>query len=119
MTEAAAGHEILKKIDPQTLPPHCREALVEQQAIGEYLYRTFVSTVNLIRFLKAKEAGGDNRSKLVEAARDELENTKSARTIYERAPYLSHHLRLDMGANESIKMIGAKVELLEKYLATT
>jgi hypothetical protein len=119
MTEAAAGHEILKKIDPQSLPPHCREALIEQQAIGEYLYRTFVSTVNLIRFLKAKEAGGDNRAKLVEAAKDELENTKSARTIYERAPYLSHHLRLDMGAHESIRMIDAKVELLEKYLATT
>jgi hypothetical protein len=116
MTEAAAGHEILKKLDPQKLPPHCREALVEQQAIGEYLYRTFVSTVNLIRFLKAKEAAGDNRAELALAAKDELENTKSARTIYERAPYLSHHLRLDLGANESIKMIDAKVALLEEFL---
>jgi hypothetical protein len=116
MTESAAGHEILKKLNAEKLPHHCREALIEQQAIGEYLYRTFRTTVNLTRFFRTKEAGGD-RAKLIEVAQDELQNSRDARTIYERAPYLSHHLRLDMGANESVRMIDAKVKLLEEFLS--
>jgi hypothetical protein len=105
--EAARGHAILAKLDAASLPPHCRDELVEQQAIGELLYRTFRTTVNLIRFLRQRD---------VAIATDELENTRAARTIYERAPYLSHHLRLDVGVNESVKMIDAKLKLLEAFL---
>ena len=36
--------------------------------------------------------------------------------MYEVAPQLSHHLRLDVGVNESVKMIDAKVALLKEYL---
>jgi hypothetical protein len=108
MTSSASGYEILSKLDPRKLPPHCREELIEQQCLGELLYRTFRTTVNLIRFL---------RQRTHEVAKDELENTRAARTIYERAPYLSHHLRLDVGVDESMKMIDEKVRLLEEFLA--
>jgi len=114
--ESVAGYKILRKLDLAKLPPHCREELIEQQAVGECLYRTFRTTVNVIRFLRAKEQGGDNGAALQEIAKDELENTRAARTIYQRAPYLSHHLRLDVGVNESVKMIDAKLALLEGFL---
>jgi hypothetical protein len=113
--ESAGGYEILKKLDPATVPAHCREPLLEQQAIGEYLYRTFRTTVNVTQFLRVKEKGGDNRAALVAIAQDELANARDARTIFERAPYLSHHLRLDVGVNESVKMIDAKAALLEEF----
>lgn len=113
---SAAGYELLSKFDASKLPPHCRDELFEQQAIGELLYRTFCTTVNTIRFLRAKEKGGDNRASLVKIAKEELKNTRAARRIYEVAPYLSHHLRLDIGVNESVKMIDTKVKLLEEFL---
>ena len=114
--ESAAGYDILKKLDSAALPAHCREPLLEQQAIGEFLYRTFRTTVNVIHFLRAKEKGGDNRAALVAIAQDERTNARDARTIFERAPYISHHLRLDVGVNESVKMIDAKVKLLDEFL---
>ncbi len=114
--ESAAGYEILKKLDPQTLRPHCRDELIEQQAIGEYLYRTFRTTVNVIQFLRTREKGGDNRTPLAAIAKDEMENTRAARRMYEVAPFLSHHLRLDVGVNESVKMIDVKATLLTEFL---
>ncbi len=111
---AARGHEVLKAIDAEKYPPHVREEIVEQQAIGEYLYRTYRATVNTIAFLRAKEAG--KRESLPAIAQDELENTVAARTIYERAPWLNHNLRLDLGAPDSLAMIDEKTRLLQLFL---
>jgi hypothetical protein len=111
---AARGCDVLKTIDPEKHPPHVREEIVEQQALGEYLYRTYRATVNTIAFLRAKEAG--QRDELAAIARDELENAQSARSIYQRAPWLNHNLRLDMGGPDSLAMIDAKVRLLQAFL---
>jgi retron-type reverse transcriptase len=99
-----------------------REELIEQQAIGEYLYRTFRATVNTIRFVRRVEEVGGKREtikpELVEIAKDELENARAARKTYEIAPWLSHKLRLDVGINDSLVMIDEKIRLLEGYVTS-
>ncbi len=118
---ARAGHEVLAKIDAPAQPPTVREEVIEQQALGEYLYRTFVATVNTIRFIRAVEvAKGDRqsiRAQLVEIASDELANARAARRIYDAAPWLNHKLRLDVGAPDSLAMIEEKVRLLEAFVS--
>jgi hypothetical protein len=117
---ARRGHEILTSIDASKLPPHEAAEIAEQKSIGEYLYRTFVATVNTIRFLRlVEEAKGDRaaiRPKLAEIATDELANAKSARKVYESAPWLNHKLRLDVGMPDSLAMIDEKIRLLETFL---
>jgi hypothetical protein len=117
---AAAGYDILKTIDPDKFPQHVKDELIEQQAIGEYLYRTYRATVNTIRFIRLiEEAKGDRnaiRDQLLPIAKDELENAQLARKVYERAPWLNHKLRLDMGGPDSLAMIDEKVRLLETYV---
>jgi hypothetical protein len=118
--EASKGYDVLKAINPGQHPPHVRDELVEQQAIGEYLYRTFRATVNTIRFVWLIErAGGDRqkiRGELVPIATDELDNVRAARGIYEKAPWLNHNLRLDVGVNDSLAMLDEKIRLLEAFL---
>jgi len=111
---AKAGYDILQSIDTTPLAPHIRSEVIEQYAIGEYLYRQFRTTVNVIRFLRAKEQSQTNDLKPI--AKDELENTRAARAVYEKAPWLSHHLRLDLAMNPSIQMIDAKIALLEAFI---
>jgi hypothetical protein len=108
---SATGHEILSKIPLDPLQPACREEVAEQQAIGEYLYRTFRTTGNVMRFLSAVP---ESR---VEIAKDEIENTRCARDVYVRTPWLNHALRLDVGAPDSIAMIDEKLKLLEAFIA--
>jgi hypothetical protein len=78
------------------------------------LYRSYRATVNTIRFLRLKEA--DKAAELPAIARDELENAQGARSVYERAPWLNHNLRLDMGGPDSLAMIDEKVRLLQAFL---
>jgi hypothetical protein len=106
---------MLQSIDTTPLAQHHRDEVIEQQAIGEYLYRQFRTTTNVIRFLRLKEKG--QTTDLPAIAKDELDNTRAARSIYERAPWLSHHLRLDLAMNPSIQMIDAKIALLEAFAA--
>jgi hypothetical protein len=112
---AKKGHDMLQSIDTTPLAQHHRDEVIEQQAIGEYLYRQFRTTTNVIRFLRLKEKG--QTTDLPAIAKDELDNTRAARSIYERAPWLSHHLRLDLAMNPSIQMIDAKIALLEAFAA--
>jgi hypothetical protein len=117
---AKRGHEILMAIDTSKLAPLDAAEVAEQTSIGEYLYRTFVATVNTIRFVRLiEEAKGDRaavRPKLIEIATDELANAKSARKVYETAPWLNHKLRLDVGMPDSFSMIDEKIRLLETFL---
>jgi hypothetical protein len=125
---ARAGHELLAKIDASQQPATVRDEIIEQQALGEYLYRTFVATVNTIRFIHAIEQNPKSqisnlkseipnlKSQLVELAQDELANARAARGIYEKAPWLNHALRLDVGAPDSLAMLDEKVRLLEQFL---
>jgi hypothetical protein len=112
---AKAGYDVLQSLDASALPAHQRDELIEQQAIGEYLYRQFRTTANVIRFLHLREK--NQASELPTIAKDELENTRAARSIYERAPFLNHKLRLDLATNDSVAMIDAKIALLESFLA--
>jgi hypothetical protein len=118
---ASRGHELLAKIDASKLPAHEAAELAEQRAMGEYLYRTFRATVNTLKFIRMiEEAKGDRvsiRPALVGIAQDELDNAKSARGMYQAAPWLNHNLRLDVGMPDSLSMLDEKIRLLEKYLA--
>jgi hypothetical protein len=102
------------------LPKHVGEELIEQQALGEYLYRTFVATVNTLKFIRIAEtayhAKKDAKAELLPVARSELENARSAKSIYARAPWLNHALRLDLGAPDSNSMLDEKIRLLEKFV---
>jgi hypothetical protein len=114
---AQAGHKILASLKSADMPPAIREEVVEQQALGEHLYRQFRGTVNVIRFLHLKEGGVPLTDKrLRDIAQDEFDNARDALSIYQRAPWLNHKLRLDVGVPDSTDMIKAKVKLLETYL---
>lgn len=115
---AAAGHKVLQSLKSDGLSPTVKAELIEQQAIGEYLYRTFRTTVNVIHYIRLREGNvPDADARYNELAKDELENTKAAGKVYEVAPWLNHKLRLDVGVNDSVKMIEEKVKLLEGFLA--
>jgi hypothetical protein len=114
---ANAGCRILQTVDVSALPPHERREVEEQMAMGEYLYQTFRTTFNTLKFIQIKESGGE-QSTLQEIARDELGNTRSARRVYETAPWLNHALRLDIGVPDSISMVDEKIRLLEEYTAS-
>lgn len=113
---AAAGHALLQKLDASKLDPATRDELAEQQAVGEYLYRTFVTCHNLVRFLRLRDTAKAPKADLVSLVRDELVNTTAARSLYERAPWLNHSLRLDVGAPESLAMCAEKIRLLQGYV---
>lgn len=117
---ASQGHDILKSIDATKFPAHIQSEIIEQQAIGEYLYRSYRATVNSIRFIRLIEEAKDDRNaikdQLIPIAKDELENAELAKKVYERAPWLNHNLRLDMGGPDSVAMIDEKIRLLKTYL---
>ena len=114
---AGEGCAILQAIDVAALPPHEQREVEEQQAIGEYLYQTFRTTFNTLKFIRCK-AEGVARSTLQEIARDELGNTRGARRVYETAPWLNHALRLDIGVPDSIGRVEEKIRLLEEFTAS-
>lgn len=108
--------QILDDIDTNALPSHQLDEVKEQHSLGEYLYRTFRTTLNTLLFLRDKEAGAD-RSTLQAVARDELHNSHAAQRIYEAAPWLNHRLRLDVGVPDSTGVLREKIRLLEEFLA--
>jgi hypothetical protein len=74
--------------------------------------------VNVIYYIRLREGNvPDADARYNELAKDELENTRAAGKVYEAAPWLNHKLRFDVGVNDSVKMIEAKVKLLEGFLA--
>ena len=88
-----------------------RARLCEEAAHVEFFYRTMLSVRNALGFLLAKS--GEERTPF---ARDELENARSATHLYEEAPWLDLSLRRDAGFPSSIRMLNAKIEILEKHL---
>jgi hypothetical protein len=112
---AAKGYERLVAMKNDDSPE-----IVEQRAVGEYLYRTFRATVNSIRFVRQiEDAKGDReriRDTLTPIAQDELENARAAQAMYTAAPWLNHKLRLDVGMPDSLDMLREKIRLLEAYL---
>jgi len=115
---AAQAYEILRKIDTSKMDAATRAEVEEQLAIGEYLYRTFRTAANLVRFLRLRE-GGAKKNDLVAIAKDEMENAVGAQAMWQRAEWLNHSLRIDVGAPESLKMVGEKISLLRKYVEAT
>jgi hypothetical protein len=112
---ARGGWEMLRAIDVEALSSGARDEVTEQQAMGEYLHRTFFTTVSTIRFLRGRDGKADH-GKVLSIARDELQNTEAARGIFERAPWLNHNLRLDVGAPDSLVMIDEKLRLLREFI---
>jgi hypothetical protein len=115
---SAAGHKVLASLDPSKLDPGSRDELAEQLALGEYLHRTLISCHNLVRFLRLRDEAKAPKDQLAPIAQDELANTTAARALYDRAPWLNHSLRLDVGAPESTRACDEKARLLKDYLKT-
>jgi len=114
--KAQLGWEILRGIKPEELPEHQRAEVEEQHAVGEYLYRTFRTTLNTLLYLEALESGTGEKT-LREVARDELYNSREAVRIYEAAPWLNHKLRLDVGMPDSTGVLTEKIRLLEQFVS--
>lgn len=112
---AAEGHHVLAELPLDSLPHGWNQEAREQQLIGEYLYRTFFTTVSTILFLRARDAKADHAT-LVSIARDELPNAQAARTLYLEAPWLNHCLRLDVGVPNSIAMLDEKIRQIELFV---
>ena len=110
MKLAREGYEILRGLGAIE-----DEEVREQQAMGEYLYRTLRATTNTIRFLRERE-GKKDAAQMKEIAAEELENARGAAEMYERTPWLNHALRLDVMCNDSVAMTREKIRLLEKYV---
>jgi hypothetical protein len=114
---ARRGHELLQTLEPSKFVPHVRDEVIEQRALGEYLYRTFVATVNVLRFNRLKEKDATkNADELRQIAKDELENAQAAMKVYQAAPWLNHALRLDVGAPDSVAMLTEKITLLGRFI---
>ncbi len=112
---AKEGYEILRRIERAKMDDVTRAEIDEQQAIGEYLYRTLRTCANVIGFLRRREAGA-KKAELIDIARDELENAREAKAMWERAPWLNHSLRLDVGAPESLAMAAEKIRQLGTFI---
>jgi len=111
------GWQELNLIDSVGLSNAARAEVDEQLILGEYLYRTFVTTCNTLRFIVLKEQGAP-LPKLQTIARDEYINTAAAQSLYERAPWLNLNLRLDGAFPDILKIVDAKTRLLTEFLGS-
>ena len=92
--------------------------MVEQQAVGEYLYRTFRTTVNVIDWLRLREGNvKPDDPRYAELARDELGNARGALKVYAAALWLNHKLRIDFGMNDRVTLVEEKIRMIVGYLA--
>ncbi|MGH2558827.1 MAG: hypothetical protein ACRDJH_07165, partial [Thermomicrobiales bacterium] len=94
------------------------DAVAEELAITEWLYRTWRTTLNTLRVLLARKDG----EALPSAARgdairavmdDELPNAQAARRIVREHPWLNLRLRMDGDYPDSLRMLDEKIALLE------
>ncbi|MBM7564254.1 hypothetical protein [Paenibacillus sacheonensis] len=98
-----------------------QERLQEEQWLLELLYRTLETTSSTYAFLELKaryrEAGDEAAlRRMLSIMAREAENARSARIIYEHAPWLDLALRLDGHYPSSLGMIDAKIRLMEEEL---
>lgn len=97
---------------PEPSDETLRTALAEEQQLCELIYRTFQSTVNTFTFLSAKENG--NTARMLEIAESELDNAKNARRLFVESPWLDLALRVDGKYPSSLRMIDAKIAIMEE-----
>jgi hypothetical protein len=95
--------------------------LNEERLLVECVYRTFLTTLNTILFLRHRNSlrqsgGDDHRQAMVEIAERELENTRSARHVFVEAPWLDLSHRVDGEFPSSLAMVDAKISMLERAL---
>ncbi|MBN2151832.1 MAG: hypothetical protein JW839_10325 [Candidatus Lokiarchaeota archaeon] len=105
------------------LAPDHRRNVEEEALLVEYMHRTFVTCFNTMSFLMARDRTGpvqDGQSarKAVEIAVAELENTRRARALYERAPWLDLGFRLEGDFPPWNEMLVAKEKILLGIIGT-
>lgn len=99
------------------------DILKEESLLIELIYRTFLTTLHTIRFLRARDLSqrygrGNYPQAMFEIAEQELDNTRSARHIFLEAPWLDLSQRVDGLYPSSLDMIDAKISLLDQALHT-
>lgn len=97
------------------------EILREERVLVGCIYRTFRSTWNTMRFLHTRDLYLQDGQPgmyeaLLEIAKDELENARQAKPLFEDAPWLDLSLRVDGKFPSSLQMIDAKIKMLEAEL---
>jgi hypothetical protein len=111
---AQAFHKI------QSIVSDNQENMFEQATIIEFLYRTFITTYNSLRFLylQTKEINSENRnnSSIITIIQEELQNTQAVELLYQRSPWLDLQLRTEGKFSSSQDMINTKIRLLKELL---
>ncbi|WP_409342807.1 hypothetical protein [Paenibacillus sp. MBLB4367] len=97
---------------PEPADPNVRAALAEEQQLCELIYRTFLSTVNAFTFLSHKETG--DTAGMLQVAESEIGNARAARRLFEQSPWLDLSLRVDGKYPSSLRMIDAKIAIMEE-----
>jgi hypothetical protein len=110
---ARDGLALLMAVDVGDLVAGERAELDEQRALGEHLYRSFRTTLNVLRSIRLRDDG--QAAALAAVVGDEEENTVGALALLERAPWLDLRLRSDMEIAASADMLQAKLELLRTH----
>jgi len=118
MKYAKCAYDLLKEL---TVHEKLKSHLVDDLNITELYYRTMMSCVNTFEFLVNKEKYKETKEgiyykNMLDIARNEGENAKSARHIFVDAPYLNLKERIDGYYNDCIDMIDAKVEIIDDML---
>jgi hypothetical protein len=92
----------------------------EEEALGELLWRTFLSCEYVVRFMMARRARGgacaEATLEMRRVAALERENAHAALSIYQRAPWLDPRARLDGIFPAAASMIGAKLRIIDSFL---
>jgi hypothetical protein len=95
--------------------PGSGPALREQALLVEFLYRTWLTTWQTLRFLRARDRGDHEAMQSI--AQQELRNARDGRHLFTDAPWLNLALRLDGDYPDSLAMIDTKIAMLEEALS--
>ena len=112
---------LLLKAEKQATNPRDTENLREERLLAELIYRTFLTSMHVVEFYYRRrlfEADGDerHRKRMRRIAQHELDSSRTARHIYDDAPWLDLAERTDGSYSSCSKMLYAKMTLIQEFL---
>lgn len=106
------------------LDPDQQAHVKEEALLVEFMHRTLVTCFNTFTFIIARDGlgtrfGWNGTRSCREIARDELENARRARHVYEAAPWLDLAYRLEGKFPPSLSMLAEKERMLSGIIGKT
>ncbi|MBI3830319.1 MAG: hypothetical protein HY291_12435 [Planctomycetes bacterium] len=120
--EGKKGWEALRSSESSLESDADRLHWLEEEALAELTWRTFLTCEHVVRFLVARKASlgtGTEKSAANEMRRVaalERENTRAAVDIFARAPWLDPKARLDGVFPAASELIAEKLKILNRFL---